>query len=423
MPVIYFAGQDNFGNRGCEALVRSLVKTFRAFDASSKFLVPSRDRARDQAQWTDSEQFGVEFVEAEPIPAAIRWWSRGRRLFGGLDARPPSYKVSDATARAISRSDVLVMTGGDIISLDYGLESLYYWSRICEFAMEQGIPTALLGASIGPFSTHPATERRMVAFLKRFSLITVRETASLAYLESIGISGAHLVTDPAFALEPEDARSECPDCFVSPRKMLGFNVSPLIRKFREDVESKLALDREVVKFLATIVANDPELSIVLVPHVDPLSGAAENSDSVYMAGLLSQLKQLGVGVERIIVVPSTLNAAQLKDVIGLCDYFIGARTHATIAALSREVPTISIAYSVKAKGINHDLFGHTRYVLDTSAVTAETLGFHFSRLVEEAPDIRVQLSQVMPGRKIDATRSAEFLSMLLNDSKQQGTRA
>ena len=37
--------------------------------------------------------------------------------------------------------------------------------------------------------------------------------------------------------------------------------------------------------------------------------------------------------------------------------FIGARTHATIAAYSTCVPTLVIGYSVKSKGIAQDIFG------------------------------------------------------------------
>jgi polysaccharide pyruvyl transferase WcaK-like protein len=57
-------------------------------------------------------------------------------------------------------------------------------------------------------------------------------------------------------------------------------------------------------------------------------------------------------------VPGNIGARQVKWVISKCRYFIGARTHATVAAFSTGVPTISIAYSKKARGINRDIFGH-----------------------------------------------------------------
>ena len=41
----------------------------------------------------------------------------------------------------------------------------------------------------------------------------------------------------------------------------------------------------------------------------------------------------------------------IKGIIGLCNFFIGSRMHACIAALSQGIPTIGIAYSRKFKGV------------------------------------------------------------------------
>lgn len=58
------------------------------------------------------------------------------------------------------------------------------------------------------------------------------------------------------------------------------------------------------------------------------------------------------------------SASQLKSIIALCSSFIGARTHAVIAAYSSGVPTLALGYSVKAKGLAEDIFGvDTPYVL------------------------------------------------------------
>ena len=65
------------------------------------------------------------------------------------------------------------------------------------------------------------------------------------------------------------------------------------------------------------------------------------------------------------------NAQQLKWVISQCSFFIGARTHATIAAYSTGVPTLVLGYSVKSKGIARDLFGdETHYVLPYQDITS-----------------------------------------------------
>lgn len=411
MPTIYFAGQTDFGNRGCEALIRSSVKTIRQHMPNARFLVPTNNSRQDAAQWADAHKHNVSFVDAEPVHSAIRWWGRARRIWRRLEGMPPAYRVTAATQDALMRSDVLIMTGGDIISLDYGLESLYYWARICEIAMDAGKPAVLWAGSVGPFTKNPSAEARMTLFLKRFSLITVRETASLAYLQKLGINNVRLVADPAFALDFEPAPAVAPSILASNQPILGFNVSPLIRKFRETIEHKDALDHEVAAFLIETLRQQ-SLNVLLIPHVDPLDGSDDNSDSSYMAGILSSVRSAGFGADRIDMLPRTFNTAQLKDVIRRCTYFMGARTHATVAALSQGIPTTSIAYSVKAKGINHDLFGHLRYVLDTPAVSHATLRAHLMALMNEADDIRSQLCKRIPEWAHQATLSAELLKTL-----------
>jgi len=75
---------------------------------------------------------------------------------------------------------------------------------------------------------------------------------------------------------------------------------------------------------------------------------------------------------------------------------LDALAHATIAALSTGVPTISIAYSVKARGINRDLFGHEDVVLPTPSVSATTLGEHLQYLMEKENLMKERLADRIP---------------------------
>ena len=89
---------------------------------------------------------------------------------------------------------------------------------------------------------------------------------------------------------------------------------------------------------------------------------------------------------------------ELKGYIGRCRFFIGARTHATIAAYSSLVPTLVVGYSVKAKGIAKDLFGtYERYVEPVQNLeTEEQLLAAFQWLYREEENIKKKLTEVMP---------------------------
>ena len=95
------------------------------------------------------------------------------------------------------------------------------------------------------------------------------------------------------------------------------------------------------------------------------------------------------------------------------DYFVGARTHATIAAFSQQVPTISLGYSVKAMGINQDIFGHTDWVLPVDHVTPETVLTRLQNLIKQNEDVREQYRLCIPGYIEKAWLAGSYLKNAL----------
>lgn len=320
----------------------------------------------------------------------------------------PKFGNYDECSQDIRASNAMIFTGGDNLGLEYGVASLYHWASFAEKSINMGVPAILWGASVGPFTPKPAVEREMVKHLKRYSAITVRESATYQYLQELGLSDVKLVADPAFTMTPE-AFDVTDLTFENNPNILGLNVSPLVRGYRKDAASREQLDRDVMDFIKDVVSKT-DMSVLLVPHVDPLDGSSVNSDSAYMQGLLAQLP---LHHDRVKLAPRNLNAAQLKYLISHCRFFIGARTHATIGAFSTCVPTISIAYSIKAKGINRDLFGDTRFVLDTPAVTRASLHDSLDLLVQEEVATRTLLQERIPVFRENAYKTVDALESIL----------
>ena len=75
----------------------------------------------------------------------------------------------------------------------------------------------------------------------------------------------------------------------------------------------------------------------------------------------------------IAIAPQNLNASQIKYLISFCKIFIGARTHSTIAALSLNIPTISISYSIKSEGLNKMIFDKTDFVINCDQLNKNNL--------------------------------------------------
>ena len=99
-----------------------------------------------------------------------------------------------------------------------------------------------------------------------------------------------------------------------------------------------------------------------------------------------------------VVLLGDYNCNQLKGFIARCRFFVGARTHATIAAYSSGVPTLVLGYSVKSKGIAKDLFGtYEKYVLPVQSLSDPyELTEHFKWIFEQETAIREHLANVLP---------------------------
>ena len=379
----YLSGQRTFGNRGCEAIVRSTVLLLRERFGEVGVLVPSDDIRRDEQQWPESAQSGVTFVPAF-VPGYARYWVHAQRLpLSALKRAGWPFPLPAWLRDQIGSVDAVLSVGGDNYSLDYRIPSPLM--GLDAFALGIGKPVILWGASVGPFEREPDFVPAIRDHLSKFALICVRESVSQGYLTGkLGLDNVWQMVDPAFALyrEPVDASTFWPTS--APNGVLGLNVSPVIERYKAEGQD---LRAEVAAFIRGVV-RDRGMGILLIPHVVPLDGTLRNNDAHYMASVFEACGNLGGAVA---VMPAKFNAVQIKDVISRLRLFIGARTHATIAALSVGVPTISIAYSIKARGINKDLFGHDEVVLPTSDVSAATLEKALLYLLKEEKGLRDQL--------------------------------
>lgn len=294
----------------------------------------------------------------------------------------------------VREGDVCLCMGGDTYTYDGWPELL---ACVNSRLRKKGARTVLWGCSLAeelfdkPF---------FVEDMKSFDLITVRERVTFNMLAKYGIQdNVVMVTDPAFQLPVNDY--DLNSLFGNEKDVVGINLSPLILS----CENADGITMENYKQLVEYILANTDFNIVLVPHV-VWQG---NDDRIAIEKLKSFFPS-----ERVQML-SDMNCCLIKGAISHCRFFIGARTHSTIAAYSTLVPTLVVGYSVKATGIAKDIFGDDKhYVIPVQSLLQPCqLVEEFKWLMANEKSTRETLNDVMPQYKENCFAGITRLKSLL----------
>lgn len=375
-------------NRGCEAILRTTIDLIHSVQPECRLINCSAIDTEVQ----NRNNLKFDHVQHTPHPpvGTMRWFPwQLRKKFLGHEFNFERFLPFVQAALAL---------GGDNYSMDYGTHQIYY--RANERVLRSGVPLILWGSSIGPFNEDPEFERLVMVQLKKAHRIVVRETLTQQYLADHGVrDNVVVLPDPAFNLEPEVC--ELPNKIIQQLQSgcIGVNISPLLGRYRTDPEAWLDEASSWVK----AIMDSREEPILMIPHVTVSRG----NDQDFMQALVDRIDSES---ERITVLDvSNLSTQHVKYVISRCKVFVGARTHSTIAALSSAVPTLSIGYSIKAKGINHDVFGDERWLVDHKQMTADTFAAKVAELIATHQETREDLRQRMAEYVIEPQKVADIL--------------
>lgn len=366
--VMYLHGGS--GNHGCEAIVNS---TCHMIEDIPKLLVTNsekEDKFYSLAPLCDILQ---ERKIAEHFFAHV-WYYAWRAIFKDKESFM-RYRFKEVLGK--NRSPLYVSVGGDMYCYELSKKEAIVANSTFNRA---GSKTILWGCSIEP---ELLKEPEMIEDMKRYALITPRESITYQALLDAGIvDNVKLFPDPAFSLEPEETK--LPEGFQEGRT-IGINISPMIIRYEKEPGITISNYKKLVDHILQTTDN----SVALIPHVM----WNNNDDRLTLAELYKGYENN----DRVLLFPD-MSCQQVKYVISKCRAFIGARTHATIAAYSTCVPTLVVGYSVKALGIARDLFGsEENYVLPVQTLQdSDALLRAYEWLMTEEDNIRGRLQEIMP---------------------------
>ncbi len=101
---------------------------------------------------------------------------------------------------------------------------------------------------------------------------------------------------------------------------------------------------------------------------------------------------------RICCVTEEMCADELKNVIGHCDFFRGARMHSCIAAASQCIPTVVLAYSPKAKSV-FGMINNESAVVDLKRASTEEVVEQTKAIFDRRDALAKHLQAQIPATK------------------------
>lgn len=386
------------GNHGCEAIVNSLchmikektvLVSYRAFE-DQRYSLRKLCELIQERSFDEHKLMHVLYYAYRKLTGDRESFIRYRYGHVFRDGRVP----------------LAISIGGDNYCYDTMLSDLELANSAFQ---KKGTRTALLGCSIEP---ELLQRKSILEDLSKYHTIIARESITCQALQEAfdkqsggGTPNIFCFPDPAFTLRAKEL--PLPEGFAE-GNTVGINVSPMI----QDNEKKAGITMTCYQALIRYIIQNTDMQIALIPHVV----WGNNDDRKPIRRLYEMFADSGRVVEIV-----DASCEELKGYIGRCRLFVGARTHATIAAYSSCVPTLVVGYSVKARGIARDLFGtEENYVLPVQSLKESgDLVNGFKWLFDRQQEIRQKLVEVMPSYQEQALLTGKEVDRLWEEFSRQ----
>lgn len=374
------------GNMGVSALSASLIKIIKTLypDANISFFIGNKT-SNPQKIIFSGEKIEIDVINYRLSPRSkisehLLWIFLMACLYWITPFQKTKERIVNSNWRlkALKEADfVCDIRGGDSFSDIYGLNRFLSGalSQICVLLL--GNKYILLPQTYGPYRSKLA-QHLAILILKRAYRILSRDKNSIKTINSLLRDKAlgskiFFCPDVAFllvAIRPEQLKVEPPISKIA-KPVVGFNINGLLYNGGYTRNNMFRLKYDYKAFTHQIIRRILEETtshIVLIPHTFAPKGHVESDNDACN----EVFNNLSLDFEdRLHFVNAVYDQFEIKSIIGMCDFFIGSRMHACIAALSQGIPTIGVAYSQKFKGV-FDSIDAGDLVIDATSLDMDT---------------------------------------------------
>ena len=381
---LFLCGHTGSDNRGCEAIVRSTVKLFKEAGLKDKPVLATSGASQDEAAGVDNL---CNLIEYDTYKSSLqRYFYAGIRTILA-NPIPGQNIIQKKLWSSIGEGDLSIAIGGDTYCYKGPTVFIAHNRKM----NKKGVPSVLWCCSVGKeYITSSILED-----LKSYTYIVAREEYTHEALLQAGIPEEKIIRccDPAFMLDTKEC--ELPEGFAE-GNTVGLNISSLVK----NPEVYAAVEYMIEKIL-----EDTDMNICFVPHVYDV--APESGDLALLREFYDKYKVSG----RVSIVDKAYSCEELKYIISKCRFFVGARTHSTIAAYSTMVPTLVLGYSIKSLGIAKDLFGSEKgYVIPYTEIKEKEYIYNtLSEIFKNEKSVKKRYEEVLPEYKNTVVEATKFI--------------
>lgn len=250
------------------------------------------------------------------------------------------------------------INGGDSFSDIYGTSRFIGGMLPAIITILLGKKLILFPQTYGPYNSWLAKAIARWIIL-RSSPVLSRDQDSILLINNLlknstGNVPISFCPDVAFTLPsvfPAKPTIYPPADLFSGETLVGLNINGLLFHGGYTGKNMFGLRFEYKFFILELIEallKATSSKIVLIPHTYGRKGNV-NSDPEASRQVYDALKDRHK--DRLYILTGEYKESEIKGVIGRCDFFIGSRMHACIAAISQGVPTAAVAYSKKFRGV------------------------------------------------------------------------
>ena len=269
--------------------------------------------------------------------------------------------------------------------------------------------------TMGPFK-HPLNRRVAKLILPKLKLIIARGRYSENNLKELGLKNCTYCADAAFSMDMSDKNiatfmeSEFKNMIkAKDKKIVGTSPNSIVEKYCK--QNGINHAEIFGKFINYLI--DKDFFVILIPHsYRPYTKMRHNNDALTIEEICNYIEDKN----SFYAVKKDYDCKQLRDLIGMTDYYVASRFHSMISALSTGVPVLVFGWGKQKYLEVMKEFELEDYTFDYQDLNVDKMIEQFEKLIQNRELVKEKISRNLPKVYTSSMRHLELVEQVLRSN-------